>query len=120
VVADAELAASRSRSAEPSAPAEWEAVAAVEGRAHSGHDAASRPSEKPHTCLTPYLQVQDLIAAKRVKRKMIDSNFNKRDLKRHKFLLPNLKLIIASIKHVSKRVYHGYIICPKKTQLYLA
>jgi hypothetical protein len=78
VVADAELAASRSHSAEPSAPAEWEAVAAVEEHAHSGHDAASRPSEKPHTYLTPYLQVQDLIAVKRVKSKMIDSNFNKR------------------------------------------
>jgi hypothetical protein len=46
VVADAELAASRSHSAEPLAPAEWEAVASVEERAHSGHDAASRPSEK--------------------------------------------------------------------------
>jgi hypothetical protein len=53
-------------------------VAAVEERAHSGHDAASRPSEKPHKYLTPYLQVQDLIAAKRVNNKMIDSNFNKR------------------------------------------
>jgi hypothetical protein len=52
-------------------------VAAVEERAHSGHDAASRPSEKPHIYLTPYFQVQDLIAAKRVS-KMIDSNFNKR------------------------------------------
>jgi hypothetical protein len=78
VVADVELAASRSRSAEPSAPAEWEAVAAVEEHTHFGHDAASRPSEKPHIYLTPYLQVQDLIAAKRVKSKMIDSNFNKR------------------------------------------
>jgi hypothetical protein len=78
VVADAELAASRSRSAKPSALAEWEAVAVVEERAHSSHDAASRPSEKPHIYLTPYLQVQDLIAAKRVKSKMIDSNFNKR------------------------------------------
>jgi hypothetical protein len=36
----------------------------VEERAHSGHDAASRPSEKPHTCLTPYLQVQYFIAVK--------------------------------------------------------
>jgi hypothetical protein len=68
VVADAELAASRSHSAEPLAPAEWEAVAAVEERAHSSHDAASRPSEKPHIYLTPYLQVQGLIAAKRVKK----------------------------------------------------
>jgi hypothetical protein len=68
VVADAELAASRSHSAEPLAPAEWEAVAAVEERAHSGHDTASRPSEKPHIYLTPYLQVQGLIAAKRVKK----------------------------------------------------
>jgi hypothetical protein len=40
----------------------------VEERAHSGHDAASRPSEKPHIYLTPYLQVQGLIAAKRVKK----------------------------------------------------
>jgi hypothetical protein len=46
VVADAELAASRSHSAEPLAPAEWEAVAAVEECAHSGHDALSRPSKK--------------------------------------------------------------------------
>jgi hypothetical protein len=120
VVADAELAASRSHSAEPLAPAEWEAGAAVEGRAHSGHDAASRPSEKPHIYLTPYLQVQGLIAAKRVKSKMIDSNLNRKDSKRHKFFLPNLKLITASIKHASKRVYHNYINCPKKTQLYLA
>jgi hypothetical protein len=50
----------------------------VEERAHSGHDAASRPSEKPSIYLTPHLQVQDLIAAKRVKNKMIDSNFNKK------------------------------------------
>jgi hypothetical protein len=53
-------------------------VAAVEERARSGHDAASRPSEKPHIYLTPYFQVQDFIAAKRVKSKMIDSNSNKR------------------------------------------
>jgi hypothetical protein len=66
-VADAEPAASRSHSAEPLAPAEWEAVAAVEERAHSGHDAASRPSEKPHIYLTPYFQVQGLIAAKESK-----------------------------------------------------
>jgi hypothetical protein len=78
VVAGAELAASKSHSAKPSAPAEWEAVAAMEEHAHSGHDAASRPSEKPHTYLTPYLQVQDLIVAKRVESKRIDSNFNKR------------------------------------------
>ena len=120
MVADAELAASRSHSTEPLAPVEWEAVAAVEERAHSGHVAVSRPSEKPHTYLTPYLQVQGLIAAKRVKNKIIDSNLNKKDLKRHKIFLPNLKLITASIKHASKRVYHSYIICPKKTQLYLA
>jgi hypothetical protein len=77
-VVDAEPAASRSHSAEPLAPAEWEAMAAVEEHAHSGLDAASRPSEKPHIYLTPYLQVQGLIAAKRVKSKMIDSNLNKR------------------------------------------
>jgi hypothetical protein len=82
VVADAELAASRSHSAEPLAPAEWEAVAAVEERARSGHDAASRPSEKPHIHLTPYLQVQGLLVAKRVKSKMIDSNLNKKDFKK--------------------------------------
>jgi hypothetical protein len=81
VVADAEPTASRSHSAEPLAPAEWEAVAAVEERAHSGHDTTSRPSEKPHIYLTPYLQVQGLITAKRVKSKMIDSNLNKKDLK---------------------------------------
>jgi hypothetical protein len=81
VVADAELAASKSHSAEPLAPTEWEAVAAVEERAHSGHDAVSRPSEKPHIYLTPYLQVQGLIAAKRAKSKMTDSNLNKKDLK---------------------------------------
>jgi hypothetical protein len=66
-VADAELAASRSHSAEPLAPAEWEAVAAVEERAHSSHDAVSRPYEKPHIYLIPYLQVQGLIAAKESK-----------------------------------------------------
>jgi hypothetical protein len=103
VVADAEPAASRSHSTEPLAPVEWEAVAAVEERTHSGHDAASRPSEKPHIYLTPYLQVQGLIAAKRVKSKMIDSNLNKKDLKRHKFFLPNLKLT-TSISHASRRV----------------
>jgi hypothetical protein len=48
VVAAAELAESRSHSAEPLAPAEWEAVAAVEERAHFDHDALSRPSEKSH------------------------------------------------------------------------
>jgi hypothetical protein len=57
VVADDELAASKSRSAEPSAPAEWGVVVAVEERTRSCHDAASRPSEKPHKYLTPYLQV---------------------------------------------------------------
>jgi hypothetical protein len=57
VVADAELAASRSHSAEPLAPAEWEAVAAVEERAHSDRVAVSRPSEKSHIFLIPYLQV---------------------------------------------------------------
>jgi hypothetical protein len=88
-VADAEPAVSRSHSTEPLAPAEWEAVAAVEERAHSGHDAAFRPSEKPHIYLTPYLQVQGLIAAKRVESKMIDSNLNKKDLKRHKKIFPS-------------------------------
>jgi hypothetical protein len=67
VVADAELAASRSHSAEPLAPAEWEAVAAVEEHTHSGHDATSRPFEKPHIYLTPYFQVQGLIATKESK-----------------------------------------------------
>jgi hypothetical protein len=57
VVADAELAASRSHSAEPLAPAEWEAVAAVEERAHSGRVAVSRSSEKSHIFSIPYLQV---------------------------------------------------------------
>jgi hypothetical protein len=79
VAAGAELAASRSHSAEPLAPAEWEAVAVVEERAHSGHDAAFRPFEKPHIYLTPYLQVQGLIAAKRVKSKLIASKLNKKD-----------------------------------------
>jgi hypothetical protein len=89
VVADAELAASRSHSAKPLAPAEWEAVAAVEERAHSDRDAVSQPSEKPQTYLTPYLQVQGLIAAKRVKSKVIDSNLNRKDLKRHKVFFPS-------------------------------
>jgi hypothetical protein len=48
VVAGAELAASRSHSVEPLAPAEWEAVATVEERTHSDHDALSQPSEKSH------------------------------------------------------------------------
>ena len=51
--AGAAIAAAESHSAEPLAPAEWEAVVAVEECAHSGHDAASRPSEKPHKYLTP-------------------------------------------------------------------
>jgi hypothetical protein len=42
-------------------------VAAVEERARSGHDAASRPSEKPHTYLTPQFQFQDLITGKKLK-----------------------------------------------------
>jgi hypothetical protein len=42
VVAGAELAASISHSAEPLALAEWEAVVAVEERAHSDRDALSR------------------------------------------------------------------------------
>jgi hypothetical protein len=46
VVADAELAVARSRSIEPSTLAEYEAVAAVEERAHSDHDALFLPSEK--------------------------------------------------------------------------
>jgi hypothetical protein len=120
VVADAELAASRSHSAEPLAPTEWEAVAAVEERAHSGHDAASRPSEKPHIYLTPYLQVQGLITAKKSQKQNDRFQLKQKDSKRHKSFLPNLKLITASINHASKRVYHGYIIYPKKTQLYLA
>jgi hypothetical protein len=114
VVADAELAASRSYFAEPLAPAEWEAVAAVEERAHSGHDAASRPSEKPNIYLTPHLQVQGLIAAKRVKSKMIDSNLNKKDLKRHKFLLPNLKLITASINMLPREFITVTSFVPKR------
>jgi hypothetical protein len=84
VVADAELAASRSHSAEPLAPAEWEAVAAVEELAHSGQDAVSRPSEKPHIYLITHLQVSGLLAAKESKGKMIDSDINKKDFKRHK------------------------------------
>jgi hypothetical protein len=39
-------------------------VVAVEERARSGHDAASRPSEKPHTYLTPQFQFQDFIMGK--------------------------------------------------------
>jgi hypothetical protein len=42
-------------------------VAAVEERARSGHDAASRPSEKPHTYLTPQFQVQDFITEKKLR-----------------------------------------------------
>ena len=67
VVADAELAASRSHSAEPLASAEWEAVAAVEERAHSDCVAVSRPSEKSHIFSIPYLQVYCLIAVKESK-----------------------------------------------------
>jgi hypothetical protein len=57
MVAGAELAASRSHSAEPLAPTEWEAVVAVEEHAHSGHDALSRPSEKSHISSITHLQV---------------------------------------------------------------
>jgi hypothetical protein len=84
VVADAELAASRSHSAEPLAPAEWEAVAAVEERAHSGHDAVSWPSEKPHIYLITHLQFYGLLAAKESNDELIDSDINKKDFKRHK------------------------------------
>jgi hypothetical protein len=42
-------------------------VAAVEERARSGHDAASRPSEKPHAYLTPQFQFQDFIMGKKLK-----------------------------------------------------
>jgi hypothetical protein len=66
-VAGAELAASKSHSAEPLAPAEREAVAAVEERAHSDRDALSRPSEKSHIFLITHLQVQGLIAVKESK-----------------------------------------------------
>jgi hypothetical protein len=78
VVADAELAASRSHISKPLAPAEWEAVVAVEERAHSGHDAVSRPSEKSHIYLTPYLQVQGLITTKEPKGELIDSDINQK------------------------------------------
>jgi hypothetical protein len=78
VVADAELAASRSHSTEPLAHAEWEAVVAVEERAHSGHDAVSRPSEKPHIYLITHLQVYGLLAAKESKGELIDSDINKK------------------------------------------
>ena len=67
MVADAELAASRSHSAEPLAPAEWEAVAAVEERAHSDHDALSRPSEKSHIFLIHIFEVQGSSAMKESK-----------------------------------------------------
>jgi hypothetical protein len=57
VVAGAELATSRSHSVEPLAPAEWEAVVAVEERAHSDRDALSWPSEKSHIFLITHLPV---------------------------------------------------------------
>jgi hypothetical protein len=120
VVADAELAASGSHSAEPLAPAEWEAVAAVEERAHSGHDAASRPSKKTTYMLNTISPSSRFNRGEKSQTQNDRLQLQQKDLKRHKFLLPNLKLITTSIKRVSKRVYHGYIICPKKTQLYLA
>jgi hypothetical protein len=67
VVAGAELAASRSHSAEPLAPAEWEAVATVEERAHFDHDALSRPSEKSHIFLIDIFEVQGSIAMEELK-----------------------------------------------------
>jgi hypothetical protein len=69
VVAGAELDASRSHSVETLAPAEWEAVAAVEERAHSGHDALSRPSEKSHIFLITHLQVSRFNHEGKVKRR---------------------------------------------------
>jgi hypothetical protein len=42
-------------------------VAAAEERARSGHGAASRPSEKPHTFLTPQFQIQDFITEEKLK-----------------------------------------------------
>jgi hypothetical protein len=67
VAASAELAASRSHSAEPLAPAEWEAVAAVEERAHFDHDALSRASEKSHMFSIHIFEVQGSIAMKESK-----------------------------------------------------
>jgi hypothetical protein len=67
VVAGAELAASRSHSAEPLAPTEWEAVAAVEEHAHLDHDALSRPSEKSHIFSIHIFEVQGSIAMKESK-----------------------------------------------------
>jgi len=42
-------------------------VVAVEERARSGHDAASRPSEKPHTYLTPQFQISRFYYGEKVK-----------------------------------------------------
>jgi hypothetical protein len=41
-------------------------VGVVVERARSGHDAASQPSEKPHTYLTPQFQIQDFITGKKL------------------------------------------------------
>jgi hypothetical protein len=67
VVAGAELAASRSHSAEPLASAEWEAVAVVEEHAHFNHDALSQPSEKSHIFLMHIFEVQGSSAMKESK-----------------------------------------------------
>jgi hypothetical protein len=83
VVADAELAASRSHSAEPLAPAEWEAVAAVEECAHSDRIAVSRPSEKITYILNTISSSLRFNRGEGVKGELIDSDI-KKDFKRHK------------------------------------
>jgi hypothetical protein len=88
-VAGAELAASRSHSAEPLAPAEWEAVAVVEDCAHSVHDALFRPSEKSHIYSITHLQNRGSIAVKSQKMKLVDSCINVKDFTRHKLLFSN-------------------------------
>jgi hypothetical protein len=87
VVAGAELAASRSHSAEPLAPAEWEAVAAVEERAYSDHDALSRPSGKSHIFSITHLQGS--IAMKESKGEVIDYCINIKEFTRHKLFFSN-------------------------------
>jgi hypothetical protein len=116
VVAGAELAASRSYSAEPLAPAEWEAVAAVEERAHSDHDALSRPSEKSHIYLIHIFEGQGSSTMRESKGETDRFLHNHKGFHMAQTFLLKLRLT-PFINHTSKRVYHDYINSPKDSRV---
>jgi hypothetical protein len=67
VAADAAPTVAESRSAEPSTLAEYEAVAVVEERAHSNHNALFPPSEKSCIFSISHFEVQGSIVVKESK-----------------------------------------------------